>query len=197
MAEGFLRRALVRKLGARAPGVMSAGTVGWEGSGPMPEAIEAAAERSLDISNHVAQRLNAAMIGDADLVVAMAGEHREAAAELVPAAASRTYTLKELVRLLETVDRIMTSTGRGPQTDDDVGSSDDVAADLGVRIAQAHAARTSGGEANPWDEDVVDPLGLPLDTYRAVAWELEGWSDRLVDRLFGPVPAAVPGEANG
>ena len=137
------------------------------------------------------------MIGDADLVVAMAGEHREAAAELVPAAASRTYTLKELVRLLETVDRIMTSTGRGPQTDDDVGSSDDVAADLGVRIAQAHAARTSGGEANPWDEDVVDPLGLPLDTYRAVAWELEGWSDRLVDRLFGPVAAAVPGEANG
>ena len=197
MAEGFLRRALVRKLGARAPGVTSAGTVGWEGSGPMPEAIEAAAERGLDISSHVAQRLNAAMIGDADLVVAMAGEHREAAVELVPAAASHTYTLKELVRLLETVDRLMASTGRGPETDDDVGSSDDVAADLGVRIALAHAARTSGGEANPWDEDVVDPLGLPLDTYRAVAWELEGWSDRLVDRLFGPVPAAVPGEANG
>jgi protein-tyrosine phosphatase len=196
MAEAFLRRALVRKLGPRAPGVTSAGTVGWEGSGPMPEAIDAAAERGLDISDHVARRLNAAMIEEADLVIAMAAEHRDSAAELVPAAASRTYTLKELVRLLETVDRLL-ATGRASETAEDVGAGDDVAADLGVRIAQAEAVRTRGGEANPWDEDVVDPLGLPLDTYRAVAWELEGWSDRLVDRLFGPVPAAVQGEAGG
>jgi low molecular weight protein-tyrosine phosphatase len=196
MAEAFLRRALVRKLGPRAPGVMSAGTVGWEGSGPMPEAIEAASERGLDITNHVGQRLNAAMIEDADLVIAMAAEHRDSAVEMLPGAASRTYTLKELVRLLETVDRLLASTGQG-DTPDEVGVGDDVTADLGVRIAQADAARSRGGDANPWDEDVIDPLGLPLDTYRAVAWELEDWSDRLVDRLFGTVPVAVPDEAGG
>jgi protein-tyrosine phosphatase len=195
MAEAFFRRALVRKLGPRAPGVRSAGTVGWEGSGPMPEAIEAAAERGLDISDHVARRLNGAMIEEADLVIAMAAEHRDLAAELVPTAAARTYTLKELVRLLETVDRLL-ATGR-PSGTEDVGAGEDVAADLRVRIAQAEAMRSRGGEANPWDEDVVDPLGLPVDTYRAVAWELEDWSDRLVDRLFGPVPAAVKGEASG
>src|SRR5436190_3408845 len=92
MAEAFLRRALARRLGARAPEVMSAGTVGWEGSGPMPEAIEAAAERSLDITDHVAQRLVAPMLERADLVLAMASEHRGAGAHLAPAAGPRTCT---------------------------------------------------------------------------------------------------------
>jgi protein-tyrosine phosphatase len=194
MAEAFLRRALVRKLGARAPGVASAGTVGWEGSGPMPEAIDAAAERDLDISGHVARRLSASMVENADLVIAMAGEHRDAAADLVPEAAQRTFTLKELVRLLESVDRLEPAAS---SRSDGRAGDDDVASELHFRVAQAEAARTRGADANPWDEDVVDPLGLPLDTYRAVAWELEGWSARLVDRLFRPVPAEVPREATG
>jgi protein-tyrosine phosphatase len=196
MAEAFLRRALVRKLGARAPEVASAGTVGWEGSGPMPEAIDAAAERDLDISDHVARRLSASMVQNADLVIAMAGEHRDAAADLAPEAARRTFTLKELVRLLESVDRLEPA-GRSRSDGDAGADDDDVASELGFRVAQAEAARGRGADANPWDQDVVDPLGLPLDTYRAVAWELEGWSARLVDRLFGGVPAGMPREATG
>ena len=74
---------------------------------------------------------------------------------------------------------------------------DDVAAELHDRVAEAAATRDRGGDTNRWDEDVVDPLGLPLDTYRAVAWELEEWSQRLVDRLFRPVPITVPPEAPG
>jgi hypothetical protein len=34
-------------------------------------------------------------------------------------------------------------------------------------------------------------LGLPLDGYRAIASELEGWIDRLVPALFDPAPAAL------
>jgi hypothetical protein len=33
---------------------------------------------------------------------------------------------------------------------------------------------------------------MPLSTYRAIAWELDEWIDRLVAGLLGPVP--VPAE---
>ena len=45
-----------------------------------------------------------------------------------------------------------------------------------------------------FDEDVVDPLGMPLESYRAIAWELDQWIGRLLNGLYGP--AAVP-EASG
>ena len=34
---------------------------------------------------------------------------------------------------------------------------------------------------------------MPLDTYRAVAWELDEWVDRLATALYGPVPVAAEG----
>jgi len=39
---------------------------------------------------------------------------------------------------------------------------------------------------------VIDPLGLSLETYRAIAWELDGWCERLVDGLFGTLGIAEP-----
>jgi hypothetical protein len=44
---------------------------------------------------------------------------------------------------------------------------------------------------NPHDEDVVDPLGMPMESYRAIAWELDEWVARLLDGLFGSVPEAA------
>ena len=169
IAEGALRAALEDRLGDGAPAVSSAGTAGWEGSGAMPESVEAAAERGLDIAGHAARRLAPGQIRSADLVVTMAVEHREDVARLVPEASGRTFTLKELVRLLEAL----------PATDD--AASDTVP----ERVARADALRRSGFRGNPWDEDVVDPLGLPLDSYRAIAWEIDEWCRRLADVLVG------------
>jgi hypothetical protein len=61
-------------------------------------------------------------------------------------------------------------------------------------VAQAAAARADGFSGNPHDEDVVDPLGLPMQSYRAVAWELDEWITRLVDGLFGPVEVRAASE---
>ena len=60
MAEGFLRAALVERLGEAAPVVTSAGTAGWDGSGAMDESIRAAQERGVDIRAHLARRLHGA-----------------------------------------------------------------------------------------------------------------------------------------
>jgi protein-tyrosine phosphatase len=175
MAEGFLRDALERRCGEKAPTVSSAGTMGWAGSPASPESVIAARERGSEIEAHVARELNRAMIEDADLIVGMAAEHRDAVATAVPDAAARTFTLKELVRLLESLPPV--------ESPGDPGA-------LAERIAEADAAREGGEAANPHDEDVSDPLGLPLDIYRAIAWELDGWNARLVAGLYGADPEA-------
>jgi protein-tyrosine phosphatase len=175
MAEGLLRSALDRRLDGRAPDVGSAGTIAIDGAPAMPESIEAARERGVDIRAHAARLLTPELIDGADLVVTMAAEHREAVQRLVPGAAARTFTLKELTRVLEA----------GPAADPDER--------LDRRVGEAAAARASGAPSNRFDEDVVDPLGMPLDTYRAIAWEIDEWIGRLVTALYGPVPARAEG----
>jgi protein-tyrosine-phosphatase len=162
MAEGFLRRALAERLGADGPAVSSAGTYGWEGSAATPEAVAAARERGADIEAHRARALTGEMIDHADLIVGMAREHREAVGAIRPQAAGRTFTLKELVRLLDEAS--------------DGGEPD-------ARIAEAAARRD--GEVPPHEEDVADPLGQPLEAYRGIAWELDTLTRRLVTGLFG------------
>lgn len=168
-AEGFLLRSLGQRLGADAPEVASAGTAGWDGSGATEESVRACSERGVDIGTHRARVLNAGQIAGADLIITMAREHTETVRAIDPAATDRTFTLKGLVRLLEATPSATPGLAAGVRT----------AAD----------ARASGSEGDPHDEDVEDPLGMSLDTYRAMAWELEEWTGRLANALFGPVPA--------
>lgn len=171
IAEAVLRSALTERFGSRAPAVSSAGTAGWEGSGAVAGSVEAAAERGHDIGDHVARRLTPAMVGEADLVLCMAAEHRDAIRSVASEdAVARAFTLKELVRLLE---ELPPAAGADPET-------------LVGRVAEAAAARRSGAATNPWDEGIVDPLGLSMEAFRAVAREIDEWIERLVVGLYGP-----------
>ncbi|HEY5904870.1 MAG TPA: low molecular weight phosphatase family protein [Actinomycetota bacterium] len=179
IAEGLLRDALTARFGTAAPAVSSAGTWGVEESGATAEAVTAASERGADITGHRARRLTTASTEDVDLIVAMASEHRVALTD-EHGAGDRAFTLKELVRLLESM--APASPGAGPDS-------------LTDRVSQATGARRAGFTGNPFDEDVADPLGLPLQSYRAIAWELDEWIARLVDGLYGAttIPAASEG----
>jgi protein-tyrosine phosphatase len=170
IAEGLLRRALFTRFGPEAPIVSSAGTAGLEGSGARPESIQVASERGAAIDQHVARALTPDLVRGADLVVGMAAEHRDAIGRADPDLAARTFTLKELVRLLEALPAERT---------------DASAEALRGRVAEAHELRESGFGGNRFDEDVADPLGMPLESYRAIAWELEEWVGRLVSGLWG------------
>jgi protein-tyrosine phosphatase len=181
IAEASLRSALRARFGDRAPSVASAGTSGWEGSRAEPGSVAAASERGLDVSAHRARRLREADVAGATLVVTMAAEHRGDIADLHPRVADRTFTLKELVRLLEAPP----DSAGGPR----VRGSADPETLLRKRVAEAHELRRAGFGGNPDDEDVVDPLGMPSETYRAVAAELEEWCERLAAALFGLAPA--------
>jgi protein-tyrosine phosphatase len=183
LAQGFLDAALRTRLGEAAPSVASAGTAGWDGSGAMPEAVAAAAERGVDIAGHRARRLLTSHVEEVDLVIGMATEHREAVADAMPQIAGKAFTLKELVRLVEALP---------PAT-----VAGDPEARLVARVGEADELRRNGFEGNPNDEDVVDPLGQPVESFRAIAWELQEWCERLAEGLFGRTPARVAGKTEG
>jgi protein-tyrosine phosphatase len=169
ISEGLLRDALERRFGDAAPNVSSAGTSGLEGSGAMPESVQAASELGIDITGHVARRLTPAMADEADLLLCMARDHRGGFA---PPLDARAFTLKELVRLLQMLPA--PPTDAGPEI-------------LAERIAAADLTRRGGTLPVSYDEDIADPLGQPLEAYRAIAWEIETWNEQLVTALFGAV----------
>jgi len=171
MAEGLLRAALQRRLAEDAPVVSSAGTMGLEGYAASPEGVEAAGELGADIHTHRARRLTVPMTEAADLLLCMASDHREIVSGVTPRLAARAFTLKELVRLVEAL----------PEADGEP---------LAARLAAADAARRAGAVPPSNDDDIADPLGQPLEAYRAIAWELETWIERLVVGLLGPAASA-------
>ena len=150
--------------------VASAGTDAQDG-GPATEGSRVAGgERGLDLSTHRSRRLTVGMVEEAALVIGMERAHRDAIARAVPTAAARTFTLKELVLLLE---------AGGPPT----GS-------LAERVAEA-ARRRAASATRSEDLDVADPYGAHLDAYRRTADEIASWTDRLAALLGAvPVPAA-------
>jgi protein-tyrosine phosphatase len=174
IAEGLLRRAMHRRPDLEMPTISSAGTIAMEGTPATREAVAAARDRGVDISRHAARRLTDPMIAGADVLLCMAAEHREEIEERVPDARNRTFTLKELTRLLE---------------------HDATPADIEGRVAAAARGRDEGvlTEMDRFDEDVVDPLGMPIEAYREIAFELEVWTERLVAGFAGPVPARAEG----
>jgi protein-tyrosine phosphatase len=168
--EGLLRH-LLAEHGIEGVDVESAGVSGWDELEPSPDAVEALRELGVDISGHRARRLGAAHIESADLVLALAAEHRDAISRLAPGAASRTFTLKEMIHLLRRLPR-------RPM------DGEDPAARLQGAATAAAALRAAGAEAAV-DEDVADPIGQGLESYRATVWELETLSRQFVDLVFG------------
>ena len=150
------------RMGRASPQVASAGTTGWTGSGADPHSIQAAAEHGIDISGHRARVLDRVDIASSSLILAMANEHVDSITSAAPSARSKTFTLKEFVRLLEAI----------PRTEAD--ASDPIAA----RVEAADELRRAGFAGDPHDEGIADPLGLPLEAFRLVADEIEVWCAR-------------------
>jgi protein-tyrosine phosphatase len=165
MALGFLRersRHLPDPLRLRSAGLGAA-----SGQPATQEAVEAAEELGADIRDHASTPLDAASVERADLVLAMAAGHRARVMELVPEAASRTFTLKELASLLDALPPVDSPPSRETAL---------------ARVAEADRLRSAGHAVA--DEDVSDPLGLSLEAYRAGAWAIGEAVDRILNGLF-------------
>lgn len=153
MAEHLLR--------ASVPGVdvSSAGTGALVGEPMQPFALATLAARGIDGSAFRARQISADLVEAADLVLAASREHRAAAVTLVPRASARTFTVREL-------DRLLSAAVPG----------DDL-------VTAARSMRGLVRPERPEDDDVRDPMGGPEPGYAACADLLERSLAGLVARL--------------
>jgi protein-tyrosine phosphatase len=174
IAEHLMREGLGARLGADADRfvVESAGTWGHDGSPMEPHALTTLAGYAVDGSAFRARELVAEHVVAADLVLAATREHRAAAVVLHPRAAARTFTLRELARLVGALE---------PQERpaDVVDRARSVVASAAARRGQVPPARPAH------DDDLEDPYHAPERAYLVTA--------RLVDAALAPALDALTG----
>src|ERR1035438_2356664 len=96
MAEGLLRHML---RGHNDIQVASAGLGALEGQGATDVAINVMVELGIDISSHVSQPLGGELVGQADFILTMTRQHYDAIQALYPAAAEKTFLVREFEEL--------------------------------------------------------------------------------------------------
>ncbi len=94
MAEALMKKRLA-ELGKDDIEVVSAGVRAFDGFPATAETITVMNEVSADVSAHETTRVTAGMIEKADLILAMEHAHKDEIIRMVPAAASKTFLLKE------------------------------------------------------------------------------------------------------
>lgn len=143
--------------------VRSAGTHALDGSPPTPEIIDLGEKLGVDISGIRARTLVPDEVRDADLVLALDRGHRAAIVEEVPQALRKTFTLRELARLLPQVPIELAG---WPQQR--------------WQSAVVWAARRRRAAGAPEADDVIDPYRQP----ESVLWEMAGQLVPAVDTVL-------------
>ena len=135
----------------------------------LPEAVELAQSLGLDLTSHRARDLSALDLEPFDLVLGFERSHVQAAVVDASAHIERTFTLPELVLLLEEIP--------------EVGTRGRPIARARGRVMEAHEAREPDFRTSGMPE-VVDPLGRSRREQRAIAEEVCRLTDRLARLLF-------------
>jgi len=161
LAEQLLRARLA-PLGIA---VESAGVSALVGVG-MPDPARAIASQLgvTDADTHVARQVTVDMVRSADLVLAMAREHRRTLVELTPAATRKTFTIRELANIAAGITDDELRDEVGNETGDDA-----------LRAAVGLAAALRGvvtPPRSPDELDVVDPYRQPTEIYQKSAGQL-------------------------
>ncbi len=102
MAEGLLRQAVK---GRRDVQVMSAGIGAVEGQPPSAHAVRAVRELGIDISRQRSRQLTADLVQEADYIFGMTHSHVDTIMLLYPAAAEKTFLLREFDETLDIFEK--------------------------------------------------------------------------------------------
>ena len=173
LLEGFVRQFAADRVALE---LISVGTQNLGARRALGEAVELAAEWDLDLTRHRSRHLKPGSLERADLVIGFERDHVKAAVQRGGARPERTFTLLELVTLLESEPP--------PDEVDPVARAE-------LRIARAHRARKVVHRSR-LETEIVDPLGGPPAAYRNTAVRLRDLARRLVVGLFGRVPPPPP-----
>lgn len=142
--------------------VTSAGVRADHGTDRLDEVLQLATECGLDLQSHQPRQLVPELMHDATLVLTMTESQRAAAAGLLPAAVSRTFTVIEFARLIADCSDPVTS--------------------LAEMARAAHRARAYTRPATG-AEDVADPVGLSRSHYENTVIQLDELARTISDPL--------------
>jgi tRNA threonylcarbamoyl adenosine modification protein (Sua5/YciO/YrdC/YwlC family) len=98
MAKALLEKKL-KEAGRANVEVLSAGIMFLSGLGATDATKEFLRQEGIDVSGHRSQRVNEAMIKQADIILAMEKLHEQELLKLVPAAKNRVFLLKEFAKI--------------------------------------------------------------------------------------------------
>jgi len=113
----------------------------------------------LDPGAHRARALDRDLVRSADLVLTATREHRAAVVRMLPSAARRVFTVREIAEL---AGRVPPERLAGPR---------DTAGDMRAAVRIIAGQRGMGrGDTDAWD--LEDPIGRPLGVYRHVLGEM-------------------------
>lgn len=156
--------------------VHSGGTFAHDGEDMQPPMKRRVAAAGAAVDDFVAEQVTAAMIEEADLILTATRVHVADLLDEVPQAAERTFTIREIGRLLEHVDSV--------QLDDAVGADASIGDRFAAVVPLLDAARSSAGPAGR-DDDVVDPYLLPESVYDESFAQISDPTEGLVELVRG------------
>lgn len=162
IGEGLMKR-LTEGLPVR---TTSAGTVDLGPVKALPEALELAPSLDLDLTEHRARYVRNVDLSEADLVLGFEYQHLPAAVTEGGARRERTFTVPELVMLLEEGG---TATG-----------GDNLVAEARRAVRRADDARPGGRRP-----EIADPFGASPEVFHGTALEVRTLTERLAEMLFG------------
>lgn len=165
--------AIVRDLAGDVVAADSCGVLQLDGAPPPRETIEAARELGVDLSSHRSVWLGDSVLATKDLVLGFERQHLAAAVVEGGAAAERSFTLLEFMRLAERIEP--------PTAVDPAERAREV-------VRRAHEARTRDDVFVP-GEEIPDPIGRPLQFHRDTARDIAHLCERLIGMLFGAARA--------
>ncbi len=179
VAERLAVMGLQTRLGdaARHVEVRSAGVRALVGEPMDVRSAAALAELGASGAGFTATQLEPAMLADADLVLVAGRRHRATAARMLPAAMGRTFTLRELARLVEEVDLAALPDG----------SPEDR---LRALVAEAAALRGRVPRPGSGEDDVEDPYGRPPEVHQRIALLIGAALEPVLDALAAAVEPA-------
>jgi protein-tyrosine-phosphatase len=157
LAERLSRAYLNEALGEHAGEVrlVSAGVGAVVGSGMHPDSALVLRGLGGDPDDFRARQLVDDMAIDADLTLTMTRAHRREVLKVAPRALSRTFTLREAADLLQLVG-------------DDVDLPGENLAERARALVRAMGMARSHRQSDSEDDDILDPIGRPLEVHQEV-----------------------------
>lgn len=178
IGELLLRQAVIDRWGPTSTDawkITSAGTAARPGDPIHPHARRVLGERGIVAGDFRSRPLDEETMLAADLVLTATRKQRALAVSLASAAVGHTFTLRQFARLSESVADI---------------ADDDPAAQGSRLVAAARLARSTAPVTQGSHDDIVDPIGQPIQSFRVCATVI----DRAITTLLAPMQRSVPAD---